>query len=61
MTRPMECSESHEVMTLYRLCETFHSLPVAGGLLDQDAVLIHLFSIITSLQNEKEAQRKGRG
>lgn len=30
-----------EYLTIARLCEDYHVLPSAGGLLDQDSLMIH--------------------
>lgn len=34
------------VLNIINMCQTFNTLPQAGGLLDQDALLIYLFNVV---------------
>jgi hypothetical protein len=43
-----------ELMRTYNLCQTFGVLPGPGGLLDQDCVLVQVFTLITSAIAEKQ-------
>jgi len=48
-------------MELAAMCETFNCLPAAGGLLDQDPLLIHMIREVRVAQAEKaQAEQKGR-
>lgn len=56
-------------MGLLHLCKTYRTLPQAGGLLDQDSLLVHLLAVYDLASNERverDAKRnrpksKGRG
>lgn len=52
--------EATEVYNLYSLCQELHSLPDAGGVNDQDAVVMHLFLVIVAATREEaiEASRR---
>ena len=43
-----------------RLCQEFHVLPNAGGLLDQDSYHIWLMANVIEADREKEAQEDKR-
>jgi hypothetical protein len=60
MSRPMQQPESAEINDLYQLCSQFHCLPRPGALFDQDAVVVALFRIILSLENERAAVAQRR-
>lgn len=42
------------------LCETFHCLPAAGGLLDQDPLLMNMIKEVLIAQREKSEAERGR-
>lgn len=43
------------ILSMINLSEAVHVLPVAGGLLDQDALFIHYFTYVAEL---REMRRK---
>ena len=48
-------------MDLMNMCETFHCLPNAGGLLDQDPNLMDAFSLVGIARNERHTlDKKGK-
>ena len=44
-----------ELINLYLLCKTLRTLPKGGGLLDQDWLIIHFFTVIASAYAEVES------
>ena len=50
----------NHLLELYNLCKEFHSLPAAGGVEDQDYLIMHYFSIISSCVAEQTRRVYGR-
>jgi len=54
-----------EFLTIARLCEDYSVLPSAGGLLDQDSLMMHYLLKVREFDNIRaefdEAQRKQGG
>lgn len=46
-----------EMLNLWSLCGRFNCLPKAGGIEDQDAIVIEYFSIIIRVLNEKKEHK----
>jgi hypothetical protein len=47
-------------VTYYHLCKTFHCLPHAGGLLEQDPAMLEAFLLIMQAENRYAAAKKER-
>jgi len=47
--------EVQEVISMVRLCQAMHTLPQAGGLLDQDALFVYLLERVL-LADQKKAE-----
>jgi hypothetical protein len=47
-------------MELAAMCETFNCLPMAGGLLDQDPLLMYMIREVRVAQAEKAQAERGR-
>jgi hypothetical protein len=45
---------------LTAMCETFHTLPRAGGLLDQDPLLLYMMREVLVAQREKSETERSR-
>jgi hypothetical protein len=48
------------VVNLANLCSITHALPRAGGVLDQDALLMHLFMVTYGAQQERQERDSKR-
>jgi hypothetical protein len=55
-------STTLELIQIYNLCEAFHALPNAGGVLDQDPFLMRALGIVGEVRAEKLAaeQKKAK-
>jgi uncharacterized membrane protein len=49
-------AEVAALIELYYMCETFHALPGAGGILDQDSYLMYGLLLVASAVQEKTAK-----
>jgi hypothetical protein len=45
--------EAREFLNIVGMCQEFHVLPRAGGLLDQDTVFVYLMSAVLQFSEEK--------
>jgi hypothetical protein len=63
MSRKVEDSDVALAIELATMCETFNCLPAAGGLLDQDPLLLHMMREVLQARHEKAEieGRKNRG
>lgn len=51
--------DSLGILNIVRTCQNFHTLPRAGGLLDQDALFVEIIYRITQYENARaELDRK---
>lgn len=42
------------IISLVRTCEAFHTLPLPGGVFDQDAYFVFLYEIVAQADYEKQ-------
>ena len=57
---PEVARDVHYILKLYSRCQQYHCLPYAGGILNQPAWIMDLFSVIENRQaaHDKEAAEK---
>ena len=44
----------HAFMEMYSICENFHVMPKAGGLLDQDSLFVYLLKFAMICHHERQ-------
>jgi hypothetical protein len=47
-----------DLLELHAMCKEYHSLPTAGGIHDQDHLLMRKLFIVMAAIKEKEAKKK---
>lgn len=56
--------EVQGIVGMVRLCQASNSLPLAGGLMDQDAYFVYLFQLVVIFDNKRvkleQARQKAR-